>query len=432
MLLSNICMENENPTDDRPNTLPLPDYRVEGSSDLSANQQPILPTPPTNRLANKTEQGLEQQPSRHQLFLADLYDRGLAAEAIGIEWHNYYNNLSDPDKYQVWDEFNRHQLQDRLETKPAPATPEQERQPPPRQPQAAPAPQTRPVGQMAQNPMTSNYFTSSLPDSVQRSVERQEKQQQQYTFKEQIKSLAFGITVGAVFLAISMFTFFNESYVIPFIQPSTLSASTQIIISPEAEATSPEPRIIIPKLNVEVPVVYEVPFLGASELESDFERRIQAALESGVVHYPSSQRPGEKGSGFNSNVVIVGHSSNNIFNRGEFKFAFMQLRNLAKGDTFVINYQSRQYVYKIYDIQRVSPSDVWVLGPATEPNSATLITCDPPGFNVDRLVIFAKQISPNPEHNTEVNPPTANPSDQGTTVPGNPQSLWSRIWNFFF
>ena len=420
-------MENEKPTDDRSNTLPLPGYRIEGSDDLSL-EQPILPTPPTSQ----PERITEQQRSRHQLFLVELYNKGLSTEAIQTEWHHYYDSLSDVDKNQVWHEFNRGQAHEQSDHEPSPvSSAEQQPQPAPAKPLiSSPAP--TPQAPQQPNPMASNHFTASLPGSVKRSVARQEKVHRQYAFKEQIKSLLFGLTVGAVFLAISLFTFFNESYIVPFIQPSTLSASTQVIISPEAEATSDEPRLIIPKLNVEVPVVYGVAFLGATEPESEFERRMQGALEGGVVHYPSSQLPGKKGRGFNSNVVIVGHSSNNIFNRGEFKFAFMQLRNLAEDDTFVINYQGRQFVYKIYDIQRVAPSDVWVLGPAAEPNSATLITCDPPGFNVNRLVVFAKQISPNPEHNSEVNLDTPETAEQGTVVPGNPQSLWSRIWNFVF
>lgn len=434
-------MRNENPDNkNQYSTLPLP-----AQDDLRAStgsQDRILPSSSADQHADDVDTSAEagNDFSPHQRFLLGLHDRRLGLNEIQVEWERYYNNLTDDGKRQVWEEFKNSQPSSPTEqpaqqvqtmpeatSRPKRYAPDMERASTDK-PTDTPA---RPTGSEKASKPTPSPFTSKLPDSVQRSVKRQQEEKRQLSFKEYVKSLFFGLTVATVFLAVSMFTFFNESYIIPFIQPSTLSASTQIIISPEADSVDPEPKIIIPKLNVEAPVVYDVPYLTPGEPESDFERRVQTALESGVVHYPSSQRPGEKGVDFNSNVVIVGHSTNNIFNRGEFKFAFMQLRNLELDDTFVINYDGKQYVYKVYDIKRVAPTDVWVLGPAEEPNTATLITCDPPGFNVNRLVVFAKQISPNPNHNVEVSLSSPETVNEGITVPGNPQSLWSRIWSFF-
>ncbi len=337
--------------------------------------------------------------SKHQQYLLDLHASGDTMEQIQIKWHEYYQDLSNDDKFDVWKEFYDHKSTTSAHTagvfKPSTAADEQ-----------------KPSTVISKN--TNNKSKAKLG------------------IMHHLKSVGFGLMAGVLFLSVYMFTFFNERFIIPFVTPSTISASSQIITVPNAQV-SEEPRIIIPKLNVEAPVVYGVQFIQPGETEADFEERTQAALETGVVHYPTSQLPGEAGNGFNSNTVIVGHSANNIFNRGDFKFAFMQLRQLEVGDVFYINFQGQQYVYKIYEQKIVKPTEVSVLGAASRPNSATLITCDPPGRNVDRLVTIAEQISPNPATNVAVTPPDATPenTDAGI-VPGNPESLWSRIRGAIF
>ena len=153
------------------------------------------------------------------------------------------------------------------------------------------------------------------------------------------------------------------------------------------------------------------------------EKDIQNALNDGVVHYPTTALPGQKG-----NVVIVGHSSNNLFNPGKYKYAFVMLNKLQAGDTFMLNYSGQRYVYKVYQTQIVKPSDTWVLDPQPGKDSiATLITCDPPGTNINRMVVFGEQILPTPDKNTTV-ATTAKPSSTTkTSVPGNSPSLINRI-----
>jgi sortase A len=129
--------------------------------------------------------------------------------------------------------------------------------------------------------------------------------------------------------------------------------------------------------------------------------------------------PGQDG-----NVAIVGHSSNNLFNKGKYKFAFVLLNRMQVGDTFMLNYNSQQYIYKIYERKIVKPNDVSVLGPTDKTATATLITCDPPGTALNRLVVIGEQISPSISKNTAASTAsTAKP----TIVPGNPESLFQRL-----
>jgi LPXTG-site transpeptidase (sortase) family protein len=162
-------------------------------------------------------------------------------------------------------------------------------------------------------------------------------------------------------------------------------------------------------------VVYDEP--------STKEEALQNALERGVVHYATTPNPGEKG-----NAVIVGHSSNNILNQGKYKFAFVLLKQLEPGDTIVLTKDGKRYVYKVYEKKIVKPTDVSVLGAASKPSTLTLITCDPPGTSINRLIVVAEQVTPDPANNKASSAaPTAETAE---IVPGNSPTLWSRITNW--
>jgi LPXTG-site transpeptidase (sortase) family protein len=148
-----------------------------------------------------------------------------------------------------------------------------------------------------------------------------------------------------------------------------------------AEVIPPENTISIPKINVQAPVLYE---------PSTTEATIQKALESGVVHYGNTAVPGQNG-----NVAIFGHSSNDWWEPGNYKFVFVLLDKLTVGDQLTIDYQSRRYTYEVTGSKVVEPTDISVLNQTATP-TLSIITCTPPGTSLKRLVITAKQISPAP------------------------------------
>ncbi|HXR49542.1 MAG TPA: class E sortase, partial [Verrucomicrobiae bacterium] len=158
---------------------------------------------------------------------------------------------------------------------------------------------------------------------------------------------------------------------------------------------------------------------------SDDENAIQNALEKGIVHYPSTVFPGQQG-----NAAYFGHSSNNIFNPGKYKFAFVLLHELQPGDTFYLTYQGKSYVYKVFKRIVVEPDQVDVLNNVPgHPATATLITCDPPGTALHRLVVVGDQISPDPLQNASgSNTTSSNPTV--TALPDNGPTLWDRITSF--
>ena len=215
-----------------------------------------------------------------------------------------------------------------------------------------------------------------------------------------------------------MFGFFNERFIAPFITPSRNISNTAIIVDPlVGNSVDPEPKVIIPKINVEVPVIYDVTSID--------EKAIENGLERGVVHYGLSPVPGQDG-----NVVIVGHSAQNIFTPGKYKYVFSLLHDLQINDTFMLNYYGQQYVYRVYVKKVVKPTDVSVLGPADKTATATLITCDPPGLSSNRMIIIGEQISPAPTGNIAAN--TTKSTQQPSIVPGNPESLFHRLFSWIW
>src|SRR5690606_15862011 len=91
--------------------------------------------------------------------------------------------------------------------------------------------------------------------------------------------------------------------------------------------------------------------------------------------------------------------SNNAFSPGDYKYVFVNLDRLDKGDTIYLNYQGTRYTYKVTVAHKVvEPNDVSVLNPSNKP-ILTLITCTPVGTNLRRLIVVAEQISPNLSQN---------------------------------
>ena len=367
---------------------PKDPYNAQQAADLARAkiqnfQQPDLQYGPDPYLASPTSPSV----SKHQQYMQQLSSSGKSVAEVQTAWYQYYENLPDIEKNEVWQEFYSANSKNKGSALQA-------------------------VGETSQQPSTSTKTGNYEEQKIQTQAEIIRKT----TRKQKIQSIVFGLGMGGLVTVILLFGFFNERFIAPFITPSRAVSSTPIIADPLSTKAGPDPEIIIPKINVEIPVVYTVPFNPDA---AKYEKAIQAGLEKGVVHYSTTQQPGENG-----NVVIVGHSSNNIFNKGKYKFAFVLLNKLEKGDLFYLTKNRKRYVYRVYEKKIVNPSDTSVLGATSKVAAATLITCDPPGTSLNRLVVNAEQISPSPETNSVSDEDTVK---QPKILPGNAPSLWSRI-----
>lgn len=355
---------------------------------------------------------------KHQQYMYDLTTSGKSLADIQTAWHNYYVSLPDHEKHEVWQEFylaqkrpeatklNKHsflQPKEHHERKDS-----HERHHEARTQHKAPKTHAASVHpRLPVDPRNVGEIKAQIIDKISAGGK--------LTAVHHAKSLLFGLGLSALVLFIITFIFFNEAYIAPFISPNQ-SVSATPIIGEQNGPVGPEPKIVIPKINLEVPVVF-----GLNTITED---EIQNALEGGVVHYASSPNPGEVG-----NSVIVGHSSNNILNKGKYKFAFVLLKRLEAEDTFFVHKDGVRYTYKVYKKEIVAPDNVSVLGTQERANTITLITCDPPGTSVNRLIITAEQISPDPAGNKASTAP-ADLSTQEQKLPSNAPSLWSRLWPF--
>lgn len=337
-----------------------------------------------------------QRLSKHQKFLAELAESGKPITETQMAWHEYYAALSDEEKRQVWQEFNEtHKTVSKYHKESEHAKDDGPH------PSAFRAPNRRSEG------------LNRVLKEAKRQTLHTVAGAKQLSAAQGLKSLGFGLGAGAIVLVIFLFGLFNERFIAPLIQPSRSATSASIITGGSVGKT---PELIIPKINLEVPVVYGV--------TTTTEKDVQKALQNGVVHYADTAQPGQNG-----NLVIVGHSSNNILNPGKYKFAFVLLHKLAVGDTFYLHKDGIRYVYQVYDRRIVPPSDTTVLGLQAEPATATLITCDPPGTTTNRLLVIGKQITPA----LGSNKPSAGANISAVSspvLPGNSPSLWSRLFNW--
>jgi LPXTG-site transpeptidase (sortase) family protein len=152
------------------------------------------------------------------------------------------------------------------------------------------------------------------------------------------------------------------------------------------EVAPPDDRIIISRINRNVPVVR---ISTETLLRKDWaalESQIQGALQHGVVHYPGTAYPGDKG-----NVVITGHSSYFPWDPGRFKDVFALLHQVSVGDEIVVYQDQKKYKYVVYEKKVVRPSQVEVLT-QDGADRLTLITCTPVGTDLNRLIVLAKPV----------------------------------------
>jgi len=349
----------------------------------------VRPPTPQNYVASSDDSKSKVQPSVHQIYRDKLINSGKLVSEIQTEWHKYYLSLNDDQKREVWDEFYKDNTID---------------------------------GHIIDHPKQFETIVKSEDREDEEEVrpfKKNHRPKKPQTKRKHIaKSIIFGLSIGIVCIVIFLFGFFNEVFIAPFITPSKSLSVDSVIVNNGTVNVSPNPVIIIPKINVEIPVVYTVNTLD--------ENAIETGLQQGVVHYYDTAYPGQDGNG-----VIFGHSAGNIFNPGLYKYAFSLLHYLQVGDTFTINYQSKSYTYQVFNTFVVSPNDVSVVNPIPgHPATFTLITCNPPGLSTNRLIVQADQVNPNPALNsTTVS--SIKISQLPKTLPSESPTLWSRFTSLF-
>ncbi len=230
------------------------------------------------------------------------------------------------------------------------------------------------------------------------------------------------IPIAASVAVILVFVFLQYNRVLfaavnAYVSPGSIDPQNIVIDPTGAAEVSEDPRLIIPKINVDVPAVYGI--------GPDYDSQM-AAMEKGVAHFSiagANSRPGEIG-----NTVLSGHSSNDLFDPGEYKFIFAQLDKLNEGDTIYANYEGTRYTYVVTKKEVVMPTEVSKLVYPTNKPVMTLITCTPLGTSEKRLLVTAEQVSPDPAKAAPAPSGSGQASSSDAAIPGNSPTLLERLF----
>lgn len=273
-----------------------------------------------------------------------------------------------------------------------------------------------------------NYYSDYYSKAAQAylATEKMKNERTASGKNRRIKNLRRAVPALIVLLVIliGLFLQYNRlifapimAYIVP--EGNNVDTSISAVDPTITQAVSPEPRLIIPKLNIDVPVAFNISTDDVME-----------AMNHGVAQFSipgANALPGQIG-----NLVISGHSAGDIYSNNPYKFIFSGLERLTVGDLVYVNYESVRYTYQVTGDQTVEPTDVGALIYPTDKPVLTLITCTPLGTSRYRLLISAEQISPNynADNIAEETQPANTANDP--SMPANSPSFFESIWNGLF
>ena len=364
------------------------------------------PTPQTTPVATPNVEATEPQPTP-SVHAANPYERTHSSvlEAQADQWKKYHSAWQDYyqqyyERYYMGQVYQAKQVLEQKATTQQPAT----------TPQDTTKESTAP-------PSADEVFSR---DEALYDLRGKLLGKLQTSAKKARKSRHFvPITAAICVMLVFLFLQYNRvlfSNVQAYISPGNIDPAN-IIVNPNTDvAVSPDPKLIIPKINVDVPVDYNT--------TPDYDAQMKA-MENGVAWFGipgADSKPGQVG-----NTVLSGHSSNDIIDKGDYKFIFARLDQLASGDTIYVNYQGKRYSYTVTKKEVVKPTDVQKLVYKTDKPILTLITCTPLGTSTNRLLVTAEQVSPDPK-TAQAAPSDSNGSSSNVSIPGNSPTFVERLF----
>lgn len=262
---------------------------------------------------------------------------------------------------------------------------------------------------------------STDPDGIKNNLRRIiRKKATENVKKSRRKRHLIPILAGVAVVLLILFLQYNRLIFAPimaYVSPGNAPASGIEAVDPTITGSvSPEPRLIIPKINVDVPIRFDIQL-------SD----VMDAMNNGVAHYRiagASAYPGEIG-----NFVITGHSAGDIYSSNPYKYIFSGLERLEDGDLIYVNYKSVRYTYRVVKKEVIEPTNVAALVIDTDKPVLTLITCTPLGTSRYRLLVTAEQISPSYE-TADTATEIIIDQNQESELPTNEPSFFEGIWNW--
>lgn len=201
-----------------------------------------------------------------------------------------------------------------------------------------------------------------------------------------------GMILVGVATVIFLFTFFpvikeevkyhfinNDAEVVIEKDPAVSLDENKVIMKPVDTDFS----VVIPKIRANAKVIKDV---------DPYDSYVyQMALTQGVAHAKGTTTPDEEG-----NVFLFAHSSDNFYNANRYNSVFYLLHRVEEGDNFYIIYEGKIYKYWITEKSIVEAGDVDYFSGGSraydKPQTATLMTCWPPGTTLKRLVLVGELV----------------------------------------
>ena len=136
--------------------------------------------------------------------------------------------------------------------------------------------------------------------------------------------------------------------------------------------------VVIPKIGAKSDVIANV--------DAGRPQEYLAALEEGVAHAKGTYFPGQ-----GETIFLFAHSTDSPISVARYNAVFYLLRKLEPGDTIIVFFADKKYVYEVSEKVVTSANDTsWLTTDGEE--KLILQTCDPPGTTFRRLLIVAKPI----------------------------------------
>lgn len=235
------------------------------------------------------------------------------------------------------------------------------------------------------------------------------------------------LTIGITILILGLLLQYNQVIIanaMAYMSPGGNVVNPITALDPTVSAVvHDEPTLMIPKINVEVPVS----FPDGNDVDT-----MDIAMSNGVAHFSvrgANALPGEAG-----NFVVSGHSAGNVYQNSNYKFIFSGLLRLEPGDMIYMDYDGARYAYRMTGSKTVDPSDVQALVDITNDNLGkpmiTLITCTPLGTSKYRLLVYAEQVSPEYTDVGVTEPFIITDDDRLAVMPANDPSPLEQFWTW--
>jgi LPXTG-site transpeptidase (sortase) family protein len=134
-----------------------------------------------------------------------------------------------------------------------------------------------------------------------------------------------------------------------------------------------EDSLGIPRIQISVPLIFV-----------NSETEVPKALDRGVVLWPGSAKPGEKGE-----TIILGHSAPKNWPKIKYDWVFTDIGQLEKGDKVLIYFQNKKFQYSV--IQKIFLKKGQEIPEIKkDKNFLILISCWPPGKDLKRIAVISE------------------------------------------